>query len=213
MYRPPHFAVDDLALQHDLIRANPLGLLVTTAPSGLVADPVPFVLDGEIGPFGRLRCHVARANPVWRDLDPAMEALVVFQSVDRYVSPSWYATKRETHKVVPTWNYATVHAHGRVSVIEDPAWLAAQIAALTGHHEAGRAEPWSVSDAPEPFVAAQMRGIVGLEIEITRLEGKWKVSQNRPEPDRRGVAEGLEAEGGEEAAAMAGLVRRFGGIE
>ncbi|MEJ1157249.1 FMN-binding negative transcriptional regulator [Prosthecomicrobium sp. N25] len=213
MYRPPHFAVDDLPLQHELIRAHPLGLLVVHGSAGLTADPVPFVLDADRGPFGTLRCHVARANPVWREADGAREALVVFSAVDHYVTPSWYATKRETGKVVPTWNYATVHAHGPMRAIEDPAWLAAQIAALTDIHEGRRAAPWSVDDAPAPFIAAQMRGIVGLEIPIARIEGKWKVSQNRPETDRRGVDEGLRAEGDEEAAAMAALVRQHGGIE
>lgn len=211
MYRPAHFDVTDLSRQHDLIRAHPLGLLVVAAPSGLVANPIPFVLDGHVGPLGRLRCHVARANTVWREVDPAAEALVVFTAVDHYVTPSWYATKRETHKVVPTWNYATVHVHGRLTVHEEPAWLADQIAALTGVHEAGRAEPWSVTDAPERFIEVQMRGIVGLSMEIARIEGKWKVSQNRPEADRRGVVEGLEAEGDDEARAMAGLVRGLGG--
>lgn len=210
MYRPPHFAVDDLDRQHDLMVRRPLGLLVTRGEAGLAANPIPFVLDRDRGPFGTLRCHVARANPVWRDFDTKGEVLVVFSDVDRYVTPSWYETKRETGKVVPTWNYATVHAHGRMTAIEDPAWLSAQIRALTDRHESDRPEPWAVSDAPEPFISAQMRGIVGLEIPISRLEGKWKVSQNRPEPDRTGVAEGMEAEGEDAAHRMAELVRTFG---
>lgn len=210
MYRPPHFAVDDLVRQHDLIAARPLGLLITLGQTGLTANPIPFVLDRDRGPFGTLRCHVARANPVWRDFDADREMLVVFSDVDRYVTPSWYATKHETGKVVPTWNYATVHAYGRMTAIEDPAWIAAQIRALTDRHEADRPEPWAVSDAPEPFIAAQMRGIVGLEIPIARIEGKWKVSQNRPEPDREGVAQGMASEGDDAAARMAELVRTLG---
>lgn len=213
MYRPPHFAVDDLGPQHALIRDNPLGLLIVRARGGLSADPIPFVLDADRGSLGTLRCHVARANPVWRDHEPEADALVVFSAADRYITPSWYGTKRETGKVVPTWNYATVHAYGRIVVRDDAAWIADQVASLTDVHEARRPTPWAVTDAPESFVAAQMRGIVGLEIEIARIEGKWKVSQNRPEGDRRGVADGIDAENGAEAAdPMAALVRAFGGL-
>ena len=180
MYQPAHFREDRLDVQHALIRAHPFGLLVTSGASGLDANPVPFLLDAAASPLGTLRAHVARANPVWRDLEPSHEVMIVFQAVDSYVTPSWYASKREHGKVVPTWNNAIVQAWGRPRTIEDAAWLGAQIRALTTRHEAARAEPWAVDDAPAPFVATQIKAIVGIEIEITRIEGKWKASQNRP---------------------------------
>ena len=210
MYQPAHHREDRLDVQHALIRAFPLGTLVTTGPSGLVANHVPFLIDPEASRLGTLRAHVARANPVWKETDPDQEVLVVFQGAERYVTPSWYATKRETGKVVPTWNYAVVHAYGRMTVTEDEAWLKTQIADLTRFNEAARAEPWAVTDAPAPFVDAMVRGIVGLSIEIARIEGKWKVSQNRPEADREGVVSGLRAEADARSAEMAALVEAFG---
>jgi transcriptional regulator len=206
MYQPAHFREDRLDVQHDLVRAHPLGLLVSMTADGLVANPIPFVLDADRGPYGTLRCHVARANAVWKELQHNSDCLVVFQAAEHYISPSWYATKRETGKVVPTWNYATVHCSGRAVIHDDAAWIAAQIDALTRVHEENRAEPWAVSDAPAPFVAAQMRGIVGIEIPIARIEGKWKVSQNRPEADRAGVLSGLASEADPSAGPMADLV-------
>jgi transcriptional regulator len=205
MYQPAHFREDRLDVQHDLVRAHPLGLLVSMTDDGLVANPIPFVLDPTAGPFGTLRCHVARANSVWKALQTRADCLVVFQGAEHYITPSWYATKREHGKVVPTWNYATVHCSGRAEIKDDAAWIAAQIDALTRVHEGKRPAPWAVSDAPEPFIAAQMRGIVGIEIPITRIEGKWKVSQNRPEADRAGVRDGLAAES-DDARPMADLV-------
>ncbi len=210
MYQPPHHREDRLEIQHALIRAHPLGTLVTLGQGGLVANALPFVLDASAGPFGTLKVHLARANAQWRDFDPAVEALVIFQGVESYITPSWYPTKRETGKVVPTWNYAVVQAYGAMRIIEDRGWLAGQIAALTAEHEAGRAEPWSVADAPAPFVEAQLKGIVGIEIPISRIEGKWKVSQNRPEADRRGVVEGLREAADAASLAMAELVEERG---
>lgn len=210
MYQPPHFREDRLSIQHALIRAHPLGLLVTHGRSGLMANALPFMLDDAASPSGTLRAHLARANPQWRDFDPAQEVLVVFQGVDAYITPSWYEAKREHGKVVPTWNYVIVQAYGRMRVVDDPDWLLAQVTALTSIHEASRPEPWAVSDAPGDFLAAQLKGIVGVEIEITRIEGKWKVSQNRPESDRRGVAAGLRALGEEAARHMADLVESRG---
>jgi transcriptional regulator len=202
MYQPPHFREDDPEVQHALIRAHPLGLLVTSGAAGLEANHVPFVLDA---PAGLLRAHVARPNTQWQSFDPALEALVVFQGPEAYITPSWYATKAESGKVVPTWNYAVVQVHGRMRAIEDRDWLRAQIEALTRQQEERREHGWHVSDAPAAYVEAQIRGIVGIEIAITRIEGKWKVSQNRPEGDRAGVVAGLR-DGGDEAAAMAELV-------
>jgi len=210
MYQPPHFREERLDVQHALIRAHPLGMLVTVGGAGLVANPLPFVLDAATSPLGTLKAHLSRANSQWRDFDPAQEALAIFQGVEAYITPSWYETKRETGKVVPTWNYAVVQAYGRMRVIEDPAWLMRQISEMTGQQEAARPEPWSVGDAPAPFIAAQLKGIVGVEIEISRIEGKWKVSQNRPEADRRGVSAGLRALEGEASIRMADLVERRG---
>jgi transcriptional regulator len=216
MYQPPHFIETDRDTLHALIRAHSLGLLISSTQDGPVADPVPFLLDAEAGAHGRLRAHVARANPLWKLIaaQPQMPMLAVFQGVNTYITPSWYETKRETGKVVPTWNYAIVQARGRARVVEDPEWIGQQIADLTALHESARAEPWAVTDAPPAFIAAQIRGIVGIEIEISELHGKWKVSQNRPVPDRAGVAEGLEGEAGSETAReMAKLVRGYGGLD
>ena len=207
MYEPPPHREDDLAKQHALIRARPLGLLIGQGAHGLTANAVPFLLAVQASRLGTLRAHIARANPQWRDLRENPEALVVFQGPDHYVSPSWYATKRETHKVVPTWNYVMVQARGKASIHEDDAWLSAQIAALTAGQESGREQPWAVSDAPEGFIAQQRRAIVGIEIEIVDIRGKWKVSQNRGAADRAGVIAGLETLGDAGALAMAAIVR------
>jgi transcriptional regulator len=207
MYEPPLHREDDLAKQHALIRARPLGLLISCGSNGLTANAVPFLIDPARSKLGTLRAHVARANPQWRDLRENPEALVVFQGPNHYVSPSWYATKQETHKVVPTWNYVMVQARGRAQVREDDEWLSSQIAALTAAQEAGRERPWAVSDAPEDFVALQRRAIVGIEIEVADIRGKWKTSQNRSAADRVGVLAGLEAQGGDEALAMAEIIR------
>jgi transcriptional regulator len=211
MYQPPHFREDRIEVQHDLIRSHPLGLLITAGPSGLMANPIPFILDAAASERGTLRAHLARANPQWQDLAAVEECLVVFQGPQAYVTPSWYATKQETGKVVPTWNYATVHAWGRPQLMDDPIWLREQIDGLTAQKEGARALPWQVADAPEAFVAAQLKGIVGIEVPIARIEGKWKVSQNRPEADRAGVFHGLRAEGGTDDP-MAALVGQRGGV-
>ena len=208
MYEPPLHRQADLAALHDLIRRRPLGLIVNRGPQGLAANAIPCLLDADVGPFGRLRAHVARANGLWRELQAEAETLVVFRDVDHYVSPSWYATKRETGRVVPTWNYVMVQARGKARVIEDEAWLRGQIAELTRRHEGGRAAPWVVGDAPEDFVATMVRQIVGLEIEIDDLRGKWKASQNRPAADRAGVIAGLTEDGDPDALAMAAIVRQ-----
>jgi transcriptional regulator len=207
MYQPPHHREDRLDVQHGLIEAHPFGLLISNGPEGLLANGVPFLLEREGAGLGRLQAHLARANTQWKTLD-GQEVLVVFQGPLAYVTPSFYETKKETGKVVPTWNYAMVQARGRARVIQDAAWLDAQIAALTTSMEAERASPWAVDDAPRAFIDAQVRGIVGIEIGITAIEGKWKVSQNRHEADRRGVAEGLA----QPNPGMAALVRQYGGL-
>ena len=210
MYEPPLHREDDLARQHALIQARRLGLLISHGPQGLIANAVPFLLDRAASKLGTLKAHVARANPQWRDLQASPEALVVFQGADHYVSPSWYQSKQETHKVVPTWNYVMVQARGAARVIEDDEWLQRQIAALTARQEASRDAPWAVGDAPPDFIALQRKAIVGIEIEITDIRGKWKTSQNRNAADRAGVVEGLEAIGDDAAEAMARLVRGDG---
>lgn len=205
MYQPTHFREDRREVQHALISAHPLGLLVTSGPDGLVANPIPFLIDREASEKGTLRAHLARANPQWRDLDEAADCLVVFQGAEDYITPSWYVSKREHGRVVPTWNYATVHCWGCPRLVEDQAWLRRQLDDLTALQEGRRPEPWAVGDAPPEFVAAQIRGIVGIEIPILRIEGKWKVSQNRSEADRAGVVAGLSGEG-PRSLAMADLV-------
>ena len=213
MYQPPLFRETRSEVLHALIRNHPLGLLICNGSKGPVANLLPFLIDADVGPNGRLRAHLARANPQWRLLADTSDTpvLVVFQGPDHYITPSWYETKRETGKVVPTWNYATVQVRGAARVIDDKAWLAGQIAELTATHEANRAEPWQVTDAPAAYIEAQIKGIVGLEIDITGIDGKWKVSQNRPVGDRIGVAEGIEADR-QTADDMAQLVRQYGGL-
>lgn len=204
MYLPPHFVETDLPTLHALIKAHPLGLLISSDASGLQANPVPFLLDEGAGKKGILRAHVARANPQWQHLQAGARALIVFQGENAYITPSWYASKREHGKVVPTWNYVIVQVRGSVTVHESPDWLLQQITALTNAHESGRVDPWAVSDAPQPYIAAQMRGIVGIEIAIDEIVGKWKVSQNRSAADQEGVAQGYDLDG---HAAMAAQVR------
>ncbi|MEF0863940.1 MULTISPECIES: FMN-binding negative transcriptional regulator [Rhizobium] len=209
MYQPPHHREDDLGTQHALIRAHPLGLLITAGNGGLIANLVPFHLKTGLSPKGTLQAHIARANGQWREIQAGAPVLVVFQGAESYITPSWYATKQETGKVVPTWNYAVVQVRGNARVIDDPAWLRAQIGMLTGENESGRPQPWTVDDAPPDFIAAQLKGIIGIEIDIETIDGKWKVSQNRPAADRQGVAQGLDGIDSGSAAEMAELVRRY----
>lgn len=214
MYQPPHFIETRQDVLHGLLRAHPLGLLISNGQDGPIANAIPFLLDADVGPNGKLRAHLAKANPQWRLLadNPVSPVLVVFQGPDAYVTPSWYETKRETGKVVPTWNYAIVQVRGTVKVIDDSAWIAQQISDLTLSQEGAREAPWAVTDAPPNFIQSQIKGIIGLEIEIAEISGKWKVSQNRPVADRVGVAEGLEKEAAG-APDMARLVRSWGGID
>jgi transcriptional regulator len=203
MYVPPHFLEDDKAALHRAIRETRLATLVTLGSEGLEASHVPILLDEGEGPYGTIRGHLARANPQWRRAAVETPALVMFLGPDAYVSPNWYATKRETGKVVPTWNYLAIHAYGRVEFFEDAERLRAIVTSLTQRHEGRREKPWAVSDAPEDYIRAQLRGIIGFRLPIDRLEGKWKLSQNRPEADRRGTIEGLEGEGGALESAIA----------
>ena len=190
MYMPPAFNDEDRESIFATIRGARLANLVTATPEGPQVTPLPLLLDASEGEYGTLYGHLARGNPQWR-LPVIGEAVAVFMGPDAYITPSWYRTKQETGKVVPTWNYVTVHAHGPAEFFDDAERLLAAVTRLTRLHEGERVTPWEVSDAPADYIAAQLRGIVGLRMPITRLEGKKKMSQNRSEADRRGVAQGL----------------------
>ena len=202
MYLPRHFAEDDVAEMHALMRANPLATLVTHGPDGLDANHIPLLLaDAE--PHGKLQGHVARTNSLWQPGRVTGEVLVVFQGDESYISPSGYATKAEHGKVVPTWNYVAVHAYGELKVIDDADWILAQVSALTATHEAALAQPWAVTDAPADYIDRMLGAIVGIELTLTRLLGKWKVSQNQPAANRASLIAALERAGDP----MAGLIR------
>jgi transcriptional regulator len=202
VYLPPAFQEDRTDVLHAAIRGSGLATLVTLGPDGLVASHIPLLLEPEPAPYGTLIGHVARPNPQARGATGP--ALAIFHGPDAYITPSWYETKRATGKVVPTWNYVAVHATGPISFFDDPERLLEVVTRLTERHESGRAAPWAVSDAPADFVQGMLKGIVGLSIRIERLEGKWKMSQNRPPADRDGVVAGLTAEGQPAVAALVG---------
>lgn len=206
MYRQSHFKEDRVEVMHELMRAQPLATLVTYAADGITANHIPMALDSEASAHGVLRGHVAKGNSFWKNFDPSVDALAVFQGPQHYITPSWYPSKKEHGKAVPTWNYVVVHAYGPMTIVDDPDWLLAHLQTLTSEHEDGREEPWAVGDAPDDFVARMIKGMVGIEVPISRLEGMWKTSQNRPEQDRLGVVGGLNREGTPSAAQMAGLV-------
>jgi transcriptional regulator len=205
MYVPDHFRVEDVDEIHALMRARPFATLVSAGPSGLMATHLPTVLKTG-GRFGVIHYHLARANPHWKDLVQGDEALMIFQGAEGYVTPRWYPSKAAHGKVVPTWNYAVVHAYGRPEVCEDRDWLKAHVSELVDQQEQGAEKPWAVSDAPDSYVDVMLRGIVGFRFEITRLQGKWKMSQNREDADRVGVVEGLKARGDDADLEMAALV-------
>ena len=208
MYEPAHFKEGRPEALRGLIADHPLGALVTLGADGLEGNHMPFLYDADPAPLGTLRAHVARANPVWREFKPEVEALVMFQGPQVYVTPSWYPKKQQTGKVVPTWNYLVVHAYGRLRAVDDREWLRAFVTRLTDRFESGRTDPWKVTDAPADFVDATLKAIVGIEIAVTRIAGKWKVSQNQLAPEREGVARGLRASGDANAARVADWVER-----
>jgi transcriptional regulator len=219
MYLPAHFAESRPEVLQRLVQDHPFGLLVTQDANAIVANSIPFFLDADpAGGPGVLRAHVARANPVWRETRSDVDSLVVFQGAQTYVSPVWYPSKAEHGKVVPTWNYIMVQARGKVRFIDDAAWLHAFVTRLTDTHEAARsarasgevAAPWAVSDAPADYVESMLRAIVGVEIVLSSIVGKWKASQNRSAADRAGVARGLGEVAGDDAAAMARAVLAAG---
>ncbi|PLP97216.1 FMN-binding negative transcriptional regulator [Cupriavidus pauculus] len=195
MYVPAHFELADQQAMHALIGANPFGTLFTHGRSGMDATHIPFELDPAQGESGILKAHVARANPVWQDVANGDEVLVVFRAGDAYISPNWYPSKHEAHKQVPTWNYQVVHAHGRITVHDDERYVRGVVARLTRHHEASQPRPWKMSDAPTDFIDTLLKSIVGIEIEITRLQGKLKLGQHKDARDIRGPGEALMGQG------------------
>jgi transcriptional regulator len=208
MYVPTYHEEADPSVLHALIRAHSLGTWVTHGEGELIANHIPFLLDSGRGKHGTLMGHVARANSVWRSFSTSLASVVVFQGAETYISPSWYPSKHTHGKAVPTWNYAVVHARGLPRVIEDRDWLLAHITQLTDVNEAAQAVPWKVSDAPQDFTDRMLGAIVGIEIPIEKLVGKWKVSQNRPEPDKLGVVAGLLGRNDPASREMASLVRQ-----
>jgi len=194
MYRPAHFAEDRPEVLQELVRRHPLATLIAQRGSAIDADHVPVLIDAADGPHGTLRGHVARANGLWKAVAENSEVLAIFHGEEHYVSPAWYPSKLADGKVVPTWNYVVVHARGPIRFRHEPDWLHALVTRLTDTHEAGRAEPWHVSDAPDDYIRGMLRAIVGFEIELSSLTGKWKMSQNRTAHDREAVAAGRARE-------------------
>ncbi|MGA2708347.1 MAG: FMN-binding negative transcriptional regulator [Steroidobacteraceae bacterium] len=195
MYRPAHFQENDPATLAAFVDTHPLAVLVAAGPSGLVANHIPLLRLQNTGDQMILRGHVARGNDFWKTTPADSSVLAIFGGPDRYISPAWYPTKAETGEVVPTWNYLVVHAHGRITFTQDPLWLRTLVEALTNRHEGARTRPWKVSDAPSEYVDRMLRAIVGFEIAVERLEGKFKASQNRTERERAGAIAGLAADG------------------
>ncbi len=198
MYIPPHFAITDPAALHRIVREHPLGMLVTHGEHGLDADHIPFELDAGSGPegtLGTLRAHVARNNPVWLRCPTGTPAMVVFRGAEGFISPSWYPSKHEAHRQVPTWNYEVVHAHGTLTIHDDERYVRGLVARLTRHHEAAEPRPWKMSDSAPEFIDTLLRSIVGIEITLTALVGKSKLSQNKEERDRMGAADALAQRG------------------
>lgn len=208
MYVPKHHAETDISVLHSLVKSHPLAVWVTQGDGELIANQIPFLIDTKRGDLGTLIAHVAKANRVWRSFSSTINSVVVFQGVETYITPSWYPSKHAHGKAVPTWNYVVVHAHGLPRVIKNREWLRHHLNQLTDVHEAEQALPWKVSDAPPEFTDRLLQEIVGIEIPIEKLVGKWKVSQNRTESDRLGVVAGLLARGDPLSEEMASLVNQ-----
>jgi transcriptional regulator len=205
MYQPDHFRVDDVARMHALMRDRPFVSLVSAGANGLYASHLPTVLKND-GPYGIIECHLARANPHCKDLADGNEALMIFQGPEGYITPNWYPSKAQGGKVVPTWNFAVVHAYGRPEVMKDPDWLREHVTELTAQQESRETKPWRPSDAPASYIDAMLRGIVGFRFPIARLEGKWKMSQNREAQDRAGVVRGLSKRADGDDLAIAKII-------
>ena len=206
MYTPPHFREDCLSVFHDAMRHTGLATLVTFGSEGLESSHIPVIVDPAEEPYGTIYGHLSRGNAQWRRVDPAVPALAIFMGPDAYITPSWSETKSRTGKVVPTWNYVAVHAYGNIKFYDDTEQLLDVVTKLTERHEANRPEPWAVSDTPEDYLYARLKGIVGFKLPIARLEGKWKMSQNDSFEDRLGVIEGLNNEGESRASEVANIM-------
>ena len=193
MYNPDHFVLHDPAALHRILRDHPLGMVVVQGPDGLDAHHIPLLFDPTSGPLGTLTGHVARANPLWQQCRDGADVLIVFRGVEGYISPSWYPSKHDTHRQVPTWNYEVVHVHGRLSVHDDERFVRGVVARLTRQHEAAEPVPWKMGDAPPDYVVAMLKAIVGIQVTISRLEGKAKLSQNKAPADRQGAIDALLA--------------------
>ncbi len=205
MYLPKHFEETSIEVRHELIRAQPLATLITLSSVGINANHIPFVLSESPEPYGKLQAHVPRANSLVSDLVEGTEALAIFHGPNAYITPSWYATKQETGKVVPTWNYSVVHAYGQLQIFDDPSWVRRQVEALTDENESKFPNPWKVTDAPSAFTDRLIKGLVGIEIVITRIQGKTKASQNQSDANRVGVVDGLKSLGDSNASNLAEL--------
>jgi len=208
MYVPKHFEENDVGVLHALLSSYPLGTWVTHANSELVVNHIPFLLDPIAGQFGVLIGHVARANPIWQTFSKTTRSVVVFQGPQTYITPSWYPTKHAHGKAVPTWNYAVVHAHGIPRAIEDRDWLLKHVTSLSDLHEARQVTPWSVADAPPDYIDTMLKAIVGIEMPIDAMVGKWKTSQNRTLPDMLGTIAGLYERGDGASQQMAAIIER-----
>ena len=206
MYLPAHFAENRIEVLHALMQARPLATLVTQGHAGLLANHLPVETLPEPKPYGLIRGHIARANPLWREYRDGAEALAIFQGPQTYISPSFYPTKETSGEVVPTWDYAVVHAHGTLRFVSDTGWMRELVAGLTDAHEAPRHKPWKIDDAPEAYIAKMLTMIVGFEFSIVSLTGKWKVSQNWPHADRQGVERGLRSAGDADAVEIADML-------
>lgn len=206
MYLPAYFEEKRADVLHALMRARPLATLVTLCDSGIVANHIPVETLSEPAPHGLIRGHIARANPLWRTYRADSEALAIFQGPQAYISPSFYPSKQETGEVVPTWDYAVAHARGSLRFVQETDWLRALVVRLTNAHEASRQAPWKVDDAPPPYIEKMLTMIVGFELAVTSLTGKWKLSQNHPAANRRGVAAGLRAAAGAESGEVADML-------
>ena len=206
MYQPKHFEESRMEVMQALVASQPLCTLVTLSDEGLVADQIPMLLRQGEGPMGTLVGHVARANPLWRETRLDMPVLVIFQGPQHYISPSWYPTKQEHGKVVPTWNYVGVQARGLLQIHDDPVWVRQQASQITDQQERASEKPWAVDDAPRDYTDSMIKAVVGISIEVTLWAGKWKVSQNQPAVNRAGVVQALEGLPGTQAQSMAAMV-------
>jgi transcriptional regulator len=208
MYLPPSFEESRPEVLRDLMTRHPLATVVTLGADGLDANHLPLLYHADPAPHGTLVGHVSRANRVWRDARLDVDALAIFHGPQGYITPAWYPSKAETGKVVPTWNYIVVHAYGRLRVHDDPAWLRHHVEALTATHEAAQTEPWSVSDAPSDYIDSLIKGIVGFELTITRLLGKWKLNQNKTDAERNGLVRAMREQDDADTTTMAELIER-----